>query len=682
MAVDREGMSIRAAGLLRATRSLRATAAACGASACLALNAAAQEAGRLFPPIDAASHADWSGPYLGLSAGAGSNYGRYRTSPFMLGPDMVAGLSGTFTAAGSATPWNAGGFAGYLWQAGPIVYGVEGRIGTTSTKRSLAFDGTADSLTAKQSLGGGLRGRLGYAFDNYLFYGTAGLAFGRHRFVAASPFLTTRDTSDDLGFSYGFGIETAITPTLALGIDYQRIRFSRNGTPFTSVPRARLDSDEVAARLTWRPFGMALAPEPKEEEGQPSDWSIHGQTTYIQQATPRFRSPYTGQNSFLPTQSRQTWTLSGFFGRRLWEGGELYFNPELNQGYGLSNTLGIAGYVNGEAQKAGASYPKFRAQRYFFRQTFGLGGETETVEDGPSQIAGTRDIDRITFTIGKIAVGDIFDDNAYAHDPRANFNNWGLWASGAYDFPANLPGLTQGAVAELNRKDWAVRAGLFQVPKEPNSDVLDPRITQKGGAVVEFEQRFSLFDQPGKLRIGAFTNVGRTADYRTALVTADILGLPDPNDAALLTRRDRRKSGFYVNLEKAITDDLGLFARASWNDGRSEILSFTDIDRSLSGGFALKGTMWNRPKDTVGIGATYNAISNAHRDYLAAGGLGLLLGDGRLSYAPEHALEAYYKLNLAGSVDVTFDYQLVARPGYNADRGPVNLFAARLHAEF
>lgn len=675
MAADREGMSIRAA------RSLRA--AACAASSCLALNAAAQEAGRFFPPVDAASHADWSGPYLGLSAGAGSDYGRYRTKPFTLGPDMVPGVPGTFTAPASSIPWNAGGFGGYLWQAGPVAYGIEGRIGATSTKRSFAFDGTADSLTVKQSLGGGLRGRLGYAFDNYLFYGTAGLAFGRHRFVAASPLLTVRDTSDDLGFSYGFGIETAITPFLALGIDYQRIRFGRNGTPFTSVPRARMDGDEVAARLTWRPSGMALAPEPKETaEGQPSDWSLHGQTTYIQQATPSFRSPYTGPNSFLPTQSRQTWTLSGFFGRRLWEGGELYFNPELNQGYGLSNTLGIAGYVNGEAQKAGAPYPKFRAQRYFLRQTFGLGGETEIVEDGPNQIAGTRDIDRITLTVGKMAVGDIFDDNAYAHDPRTNFNNWGLWASAAYDFPANLPGFTQGAVAELNRKDWAVRAGLFQVPKEPNSDVLDPRITKKGGAVVEFEQRFSLFDQPGKLRVGAFTNVGRTADYRTALASADILGLPDPNDAALLTRRDRRKSGFYVNLEKALTDDLGLFARASWNDGRSAILSFTDIDRSLSGGFALKGTMWDRPKDTIGLGATYNVISKAHHDYLAAGGLGLLLGDGRLNYAPERALEAYYKLNLAGPVDLTFDYQLVTRPGYNADRGPVNLFAARLHAEF
>ena len=667
--------------------------ARCGSGVALAVAllvcpppAAAEDASPSQSAAEPAAHADWSGPYLGLAASAGGAYGRYRLRPFTLGGDPVPGIPSGWGDLGRRTNWEAGGFAGYLWQRGPVVFGVEGLVAAAPSNRRFDVEAAGaplDALGIKREANGGVRARLGWTVDDYLFYGTAGLAFARHRIVASPALPWSQSPTDDLGFSYGFGIETAITPTLSLGVDYQRSRFAAHGPAFLGAPHVRVDSDDVVARLTFRPDGMKLAPEPKDEpEGRAADWSLHGQTTFIQQGTPRFRSPYAGTFSFLPDQSRQIWTLTGYLGRRLWDGGELYFNPELNQGYGLSGTLGIAGYINGEAQKAGASYPKFRPQRYFIRQTFGLGGETETVPDGLNQIAGTRDVDRVTLTVGKFAVGDIFDDNAYAHDPRTTFNNWALWASAAYDAPANLPGFTQGAVVELNRKDWALRGGLFQVPKEPNSDILDPRIARKGGAIVEFEQRFSLFDQPGKLRVGAFSNVGRTADYRLSLEVADLLRLPDPNDALALTRRDRRKSGVYVNLEKAITDDLGLFARASWNDGRAEILSFTDIDRSLSGGFALKGTAWERPKDTVGIGATYNVISNAHRDWLAAGGLGLLIGDGRLAYAPERALEAYYKLNLTDGVDLTFDYQLVTRPGYNSDRGPVNLFATRLHAEF
>lgn len=647
--------------------------------------AVAEDANRS-PTLEAPTYADWSGAYFGLAASAGAGYGRYRLTPFIIGPNVVPAISSGFGATGDRTSWEAGGFAGYIWQSGPVVFGIEGTIAAAMSRRAFEVDAVGipiASLNVKQDMRGGGRTRVGYAFDDYLLYGTVGLAFAPRRIVNSPALPGSWSATEQVGFSYGFGIEAAITPNVSLGIDYQRSRFSAREPAFLGMPRMRIDSDDIVARMTWRPNGIRLAPDSKEEpEGKVADWSIHGQTTYIQQAVPRFHSPYSGAYSFLPNQSRQIWTLTGFIGRRLWEGGELYFNPELNQGYGLSNTLGIAGYVNGEAQKGGASYPKFRPQRYFLRQTFGLGGETESVPDGPNQVAGARDIDRVTLTIGKFAVGDIFDDNAYAHDPRATFSNWALWASAAYDAPANLPGFTQGAVVELNRRDWAIRGGLFQVPKEPNSDVLDPRITQKGGMIVEYEQRFSLFEQQGKLRVGAFTNVGRTADYRTALAVTDLFGISNPNDAAMLTRSNRRKSGFYVNIEKAITDDIGTFARASWNDGRSQILSFTDIDRSLSGGFAFKGTLWDRSKDTIGIGTTYNVISKPHQNFLAMGGLGLLVGDGRLNYAPERALETYYKLNLTHSVDLTFDYQLVARPGYNSNRGPVNLFTTRLHAEF
>ena len=377
---------------------------------------------------------------------------------------------------------------------------------------------------------------------------------------------------------------------------------------------------------------------------------------------------------------RTTWTANAFIGRRLWEGGEVYFNPELDQGFAVGPTVGLAGFANGEAQKGGATFPKFRAMRYFFRQTFGLGGEQETVEDGPNQLAGKRDIDRITLTVGRFAVGDYFDNNAYAHDPRADFLNWALWSSAAYDFPANLPGFTRGAVVELNRKDWALRAGVFQVPSGPNRDVL---IFNTGGSVVEWEGRYAVAGQPGKLRVGAFAQP-RQPWQTTARCW--ISSPATPRSISIKWHDDnhlqRWKYGFYANLEQALSKDVGVFARVSWNDGINDILSFTDIDRSVSGGVSVMGTSWGRPSDKVGIGAAVNGLSSS---------ASRLPGRRRLRPADRRRraqLPARDDLRdlLCGIVNkwttLTFDYQFIANPAYNADRGPVSLFAARLHAEY
>jgi high affinity Mn2+ porin len=404
------------------------------------------------------------------------------------------------------------------------------------------------------------------------------------------------------------------------------------------------------------------------------------QTTFLPQGYPAIRAPYTGPDS-LPAggQLQSTWTSTAFLGVRLWQGAEFYFNPELAQGFGLNGTLGLAGFPNGEAQKAGAAFPKIRPQRYYIKQTFGLGGEQEDVPDGPNQLEGKRDIDRVTLIVGRFAVGDFFDNNAYAHDPRADFMNWALWSSAAYDFPADLPGYTRGAVVELNRKDWAVRAALVEVPTAPNSDVLT---TKGGGTVVEFEERHTIFDQPGKLRLGAFGTQGNTGNYRQALAIEATDPTQDINAVMTSIQHINPKYGFYANLEQQIVKDIGLFARASWNDGQNQILSFTDIDRSLSGGLSIKGSYWGRANDTIGIGGAINGLSAAHRDFLAAGGLGLLIGDGQLNYRPEQIFEAYYAYSVSKNVTLTADYQLVVNPAYNADRGPVSIFSGRLHGEF
>jgi high affinity Mn2+ porin len=295
-------------------------------------------------------------------------------------------------------------------------------------------------------------------------------------------------------------------------------------------------------------------------------------------------------------------------------------------------------------------------------------------------MAGKKDISRVTVQVGKFAVHDAFDGNSYSSDPREHFLNWALWAAGAFDYAADRVGLGYGVMAELNQKDWAVRAGYFLVGTEPNSNQFDTNLGKRGGYVAEYERRFSIASQPGKLRVTGFVNEAFSGSYRDALDLVAINPGLDPTDAIVQSRRGRMKYGYSVNIEQAITGDLGVFGRWSWNNGKSEIMAFTDIDASLSGGAVLKGTSWGRPDDKVGLGGAVNGISRDHRDYLAAGGLGILIGDGALNYRHERILETYYAIGLYKDMSLTFDYQLLVNPAYNADRGPVSIVAARLHA--
>jgi high affinity Mn2+ porin len=656
----------------------------CAALAASSLASAADLPARLpiKAPVRAAIY-DWTGFYVGGNVG-------YGQGDFGPGTNPVP-LQAVFFPH-SATGMTSGFQAGYNLQLpNRVVLGAEVDALFTSVRDLPKLDPAPFNSTLEYAATA--RGRIGYAFGTLLPYVTGGLAWGESRVnINANDGVTPQSSRflPHLGWTAGLGIEKAIGGHWTAKIEYDYIDLARrtyglgdamlpdlNVDPKIHVIKAglnyKLGDTPLWAPATTSPFnGMQIPESP--------DWNIHGQTTFIAQGYPRMRSPFEGPNS-LPGggQGRETLTADAFLGWRLWNGGELYFNPELAQGFGLNTTLGLAGFSNGEAQKGGADFPKFRAQRYLIRQTFGLGGEQEEVADGPLQLAGKRDIDRVTLTVGRFAVGDFFDGNSYAKDPRADFMNWAMWSSGAYDFPADLPGFTRGGVVELNRKDWALRAGLFQLPSAPNSDVL----TSKGvGTVVELEERYAISDQPGKLRLGVFGNQGNTANYRQALDIVAADSSLDINAVTASIRHTLPKYGVYANMEQAITQDVGIFARASWNDGQNEILSFTDIDRSVSGGVSIKGASWGRANDTIGIGGAINGLSNAHRDFLAAGGIGLLIGDGQLNYSPEKIFEAYYAYNLNKWSTLTLDYQFVANPAYNADRGPASMFTARAHAEF
>lgn len=626
---------------------------------------------------------DWSGFYLGAHFGYGDG---------SFGPGTNAIPSQGVVLPPTPTGLIGGYQAGFNRQfRNNVVLGVE--LDASFTSPADAAKVTPSLFNTTFDYFATARGRVGYAVGTWLPYATAGLAWGRTKLNLndGNGDLIASMTRDHLGWTAGAGVEVAVGGSWTAKLEYSYLDLMRQSYDLTSagLPNVAVDPKIHTVKVglnyrlgdlpAWSPATPVAA---NASLPEPTDWNVHAQTTFIATGYPSFRSPYQGANSLTGgAQARETFTSTAFLGWRLWEGGEFYFNPELAQGFGFDGTLGVAGFPNGEAQKAGGAYPKIRPQRYFFRQTFGLGGEQEDVPDAANQLAGKRDIDRITLTIGRFAVGDFFDNNSYAKDPRADFMNWAMWSSAAYDFPADLPGFTRGGVIELNRKDWAIRAGLFEVPSQPNSDILTFN-GSNNGTVVEFEERHQIFDQPGKLRIGAFLNRGNTGNYRDALGIEATDPLLDINSVLASIRKPNNKYGFYLNGEQQIMTDVGIFARASWNNGQTEILSFTDIDRSVSGGVSIKGSRWGRANDTIGIGGAINGLSAAHRDFLAAGGNGLLIGDGRLNYSNERIFETYYAYAIDKNFTVTADYQLIANPAYNADRGPVSIFSGRLHGEF
>ncbi len=406
-------------------------------------------------------------------------------------------------------------------------------------------------------------------------------------------------------------------------------------------------------------------------------FSIHGQTTVVTDFHAPFHSAYVGPHSFLPiyeNATSQTSTL--FLGARLWQGGELYFNPEVAGGKGLSSVAGIAGFPNGEITRVGKPQPTPYVARLFYSQVFGFGGEQEKMSDEANQIAGYRDISRLTVRVGKFAASDDLDDNSYSHDGRSQFWNWGLVWNGAWDFPADVRGYTYGGTVDFNQEKWALRYGLFAEPLVANGPDLDPNFSHAHGQVLELENRFNTLGRPSIVRSMAYLNNANMGNYKEA-TDNPAFGLDITK-----TRRYSAKYGFGLSLQQDLSDDLGLFMRGGWSDGHNETWAFTEIDRTFSVGLVLKGSAWSRQQDRVGTAFVINGLSPDHRNYLAAGGLGFILGDGQLNYGLENILESYYRWELKKNIYVTADLQYVSNPGYNRDRGPVFVPGLGVHAEF
>ena len=516
---------------------------------------------------------------------------------------------------------------------------------------------------------GTVRGRVGYGPKHWFVYGTGGLAWTRNQ-VGDPPTGETPPSADFLqhiGWTIGAGIERSIGARWSANAEY----LYTSAGPSTNQLRVGLHyalAGDVGS--SSQPLGLnALDTE---------NWSAHGQTTFVGQYAAPFHAPYHGANSLDPNIARETWDVTFYLGRRLWKGAAVWINPEIDQGYGLSNTLGVAGFTSGEAYKVGFTHPYVRVPRFFVQQTIALGGATETLDASLNQFGGTRTTDRVVATVGKFSVSDIFDTIGYAHDPRGDFMNWSLVDAGTFDYAADAWGFTYGAALEWYQSRWVARVGLFDLSLVPNSADLDSNFEQYQ-VVYELEHQHTLRGQPVKLAIVGFLSRGRMGGYVDALTEAAETGSV-PNTADV--RRFNSRPGLNLNFSQQVASDVGLFARVGSADGGVEPYEFTDIDRTASAGVSIAGSRWGRRNDVLGIATVFNGVSDAHRAYLAAGGLGILVGDGQLPHpGVESIVESYYRFPL-GAWQLTADYQFVVNPAFNRDRGPVSVVSVRVRTQF
>jgi high affinity Mn2+ porin len=648
---------------------------------------------------------DWTGLYVGGHfgyAGGTSNWAMDTVAGPGPGASGSINLFQRFNAFTEAGSYLAGLQVGYnRMLANRMVLGAEADVSFPSFPNlaGISIGGAPTFVTP--TLGpesysenvvhfGTLRGRIGYAPGAWLFYATGGFAWTYDQLSLTQLANGTMESAFHwrLGWAAGVGVEAPVAPHWTMKLEYLFTDFGKSGVTFPAAGQQFISDfalQQLRVGLNYR-LGDDAASPGKAAAPDGDRLSLHGQATFVEQAYPGIRSPYQGQNS-LPAsgQGRETFDLTLFAGMRLWQGAELWFNPELDQGFGLANTHGAAGFSSAEAFKEGSVYPYARIQRAFLRQTIDLGGNTEKVDADTNQFAGTRTADRLVFTVGRFAIVDIFDTNKYANNAKSDFLNWSLVNAGTFDYAGDAWGFTYGAAAEWYQDRWTLRAGAFDLSATPAGGVsplggtLDPTFRQYQ-LVGEIEERHELWGEPGKLKVTGFLSHGRAGLFADAIALAQATGQPADITAV---RNTTNRTGVSVNLEQQVSETLGVFARAGWADGNIEPWDFTDIDRTISGGVSINGKRWGRPDDTVGIAGVVNGISGAHQAFLNAGGLGILIGDGQLPHpGPEQILEAYYSYALSASAKLSFDYQFIVNPGYNTDRGPASVFSGRFHWTF
>ena len=490
---------------------------------------------------------------------------------------------------------------------------------------------------------------------------------------------------------------------------------SRRGLPPSSLT---VGAFLVGAALSSRAYAQPVPPAPHEDTSfdimnelshrglhdiHDETWNLYGQFTYITSYKPPLQAPYTNvngsANSLWPQAERGfTATLTLFGALRLWPGAEAYVVPEFIAERAFSTLHGLGGSTeNFELQKTGSEAPTLYRSRLYLRQTINLGGEQVEKTSDPMQLATVVNSRRLVFTAGNYSVLDVFDRNNLVGDLRQTFFNEAFMTHASFDFPADARGYTYGAAAELYLGDWALRLGRYMPPANPNSYPIEPRIWQYYGDELEIEHDHVLLGLPGAVRLLAYRNYETMGAFSDAI--AAFQRDPTKNAASCTSynygsgnftapdfcwvRRPHVKVGIGINVEQTVADGVGVFGRAMYSDGRTEVDAFDSADRDVSVGVVAKGKLWNRPLDVAGVGLAATWISGEHARYLSLGGIDAFVGDGRLDHvSAEELFEIFYSYNFFRAVWLAADYQLLAHPAYNADRGPEHVVSGRVHAEF
>jgi high affinity Mn2+ porin len=416
---------------------------------------------------------------------------------------------------------------------------------------------------------------------------------------------------------------------------------------------------------------------------QTSKYWISGQANVILQWHDTFPAAYNGKNSFQPAAENATskvYTL--YLGYELTKTTEVFLDMESAGGHGLSNALGMAGFVNLDVVRNPTLGDVPYVARIMLRQIIPLSSERIEAQRGPLGLATSLPVRRLEFRIGKFSMPDFFDANSYGTDSHLQFLNWTVDNNGAFDYAANTRGYTDGAILEYDDHWFTARFAEALMPKVANGLNLDADLARARASNLELEARGNrFFGHPGVVRFLSYINTANMGNYREAI--EDFLnGQGTVPDIVATRKQGRHKYGFGLNFEQELTPQVGIFGRVGWSDGRNESFAYTEVDRTGEIGIFTKGNKWKRRNDRAGAVFVANAIVAAHQQYLALGGLGFILGDGALTYGPEKIFEGFYTAHVWRGLFASFDLQHVNNPGYNQARGPVLVPGLRFHVDF
>jgi len=435
------------------------------------------------------------------------------------------------------------------------------------------------------------------------------------------------------------------------------------------APTASAQTDPGVAAPTTTMF-----PHPDD-----SRWWLSGQVNLISQLHGQFTSPYQGDNSLRPEAEQalsRLWTI--YTGVTLPGHTELLFDVESAGGRGLSDALGLAGFTNLDVVRNPTLGTAPYIARAMVHVTIPLSAEVVDATPTALSLAAHVPLRRIEIRAGKLGMADFFDVNTVGSDSHLQFTNWTVDNNGAFDYAADTRGYTYAAIVEYDTPGWSLRFGEALMPTVANGIDMDWNIARARADNLELE----LHPAAGlAVRLLGYANHANMGSYNEA-IQGFLTGHDPKPDVTAHREPGRVKTGAGANVEYAFPRLVRVFARTGWNEGNNESFAYTEANDSAQGGGDLSGLLWKRSLDRLGVAVVSNGLSTPHRQYLALGGLGFLLGDGTLRYGRENILETYYTAHLWRGLSASGGLQYIDHPGYNRDRGPVVVGMLRLHADF